>query len=144
MTMASGSPEVRPATPADLDDVARIQALAPEASQWAPATYLQHLFLVAVCENRVAGFAVARAVAPGENEILNLAVSPGFRRRGVASGLLRAILTTLSGAFFLEVRESNTAAVKLYHSLCFHEVGRRKGYYGDPPEAAIVLKFYSC
>ena len=144
MTTVSGSPEVRPATPADLGDVARIQALAPEASQWAPATYLQHLFLVAVYENSVVGFAVARAVAPGENEILNLAVSPEFRRRGVASGLLRVVLTALSGTFFLEVRQSNTAAMRLYYSFGFQEVGRRKGYYENPSEAAIVLKFYSC
>jgi [ribosomal protein S18]-alanine N-acetyltransferase len=93
----------------------------------------------------VAGFIVVREIfAAGKNEqsereILNLAVAPAFRRRGIATLLLRNELRS-NAIYFLEVRESNSAARKLYSLLGFVEVGRRKQYYRNPTETAIVMQ----
>src|SRR5437868_6113279 len=116
---------VRTATTADLDAVAAIQAAAPEAAQWNPADYLDHGFLIAVREKTVAGFLVFRQSAPDEREILNLAVSPEFRRQNVGRSLFAAGNKGFSGSVFLEVRESNVAAQEFYKSLGFKVISRR-------------------
>jgi ribosomal-protein-alanine N-acetyltransferase len=127
-----------------LAEVALIQAASPEASHWAPADYLPYDFRVAVCKTRVAGFLVSRVLSEGETELLNLAVAPEFRRRGVARKLVESLLADSPGVVYLEVRESNWAARKFYHQMGFQEVSLRSGYYQAPPEAAIVMKFHSC
>jgi len=65
------------------------------------------------------------------------------RRKGVGTGLVRALIACRKGAIFLEVRESNQIARKFYKSLGFQEVGLRLEYYYSPPESGIVMKFYS-
>lgn len=125
-------------------EIAAIQAAAPEAAQWDVFQYMQYDVRVAICQNRVAGFLVWRPVAEKENEILNVAVAPAFRRLGIAQQLINSLLKETAGDVFLEVRESNTAAQNLYKSLNFQYVGRRPEYYEFPPEAAIVMKFHSC
>jgi ribosomal-protein-alanine N-acetyltransferase len=137
-------PAIRAGGAADLEAVSAVQAASPEAAQWDVAGYLGYDFRVAVCENRVAGFLVCRAAGADEYEILNLAVAPEFRRGGVARALLRSLLKTVSGSVFLEVRASNQAAIDLYKSLSFEEVGRRPEYYRSPSDSAIVMKFHSC
>lgn len=98
---------------------------------------------VAECDGAVAGYVVTRAMAD-EGEILNLAVAADQRRRGVGRRLAGTALEQLaaSGArtVYLEVRESNAAARRLYGSLGFAEVGRRQGYYRRPTEAALILR----
>lgn len=128
----------------DLDTVAAIQQSSPGAALWNVADYLEQHFLVAVEGNRVVGFLVARTLASDEREILNLAVAPDFRRKGVARALLDSALEGFRGAVFLEVRESNETAKKFYKSLGFKELSKRKKYYDSPPETAIVMKFHSC
>jgi [ribosomal protein S18]-alanine N-acetyltransferase len=128
----------------DLPAISAIQAAAPEAAQWEPDEYLNHELWVAVREGWVVGFLVGRTLAAGEWEILNLAVAPEFRRRGVGRALLGGLLRDLRGAIFLEVRASNSAARLFYKSLGFQEVGSRPQYYGNPSESAIVMKFHSC
>jgi ribosomal-protein-alanine N-acetyltransferase len=128
----------------DLAVVARIQESSPEASQWEPRDYLAHDFAVAVCDDRVAGFAVARRVANAESEILNLAVDPAFRRRGIGRMLVDEIRLRHPGDIFLEVRESNQAARGFYERLGFQMVTVRPGYYERSREGAIVMKFHSC
>jgi ribosomal-protein-alanine N-acetyltransferase len=135
---------IRRGGPSDLEAVAAIQYCCPEAAQWDPRDYLAHDFWVAAREDRVAGFLVLRRTAPDEGEILNLAVSPDFRRQRVASRLMETALQNFAGAFYLEVRESNEAAIKFYKSLGFQELSRRPQYYQSPPETAIVMKFHSC
>src|SRR5213080_2264109 len=103
-------PTIRAGDAADLPAVAAIQQASPEAAQWNVAEYLDREFLVAMVGNSVAGFLVCRTVAPGEREILNLAVAPDFRRNGIGRALARASLAQFQGAVFLEVRESNAAA----------------------------------
>lgn len=99
--------------------------------------------LVAVSGADVAGYIVARAVAD-EGEILNLAVSERFQRRGVGRALALAALSTLGArgakTVYLEVRESNGAARRLYQGLGFEILARRGKYYRRPEEAALVLK----
>ena len=133
---------VRPATTEDLAAIAAIQSRSPEASQWDPPSYLIHDCLVAQ-ETRVLGFLVARRTAPDEREILNVAVDPGERRKGIARALLEAELGRGGNHWFLEVRESNSCAIKVYQSVGFRAVARREAYYSNPPEAAIVMKFDS-
>jgi [ribosomal protein S18]-alanine N-acetyltransferase len=135
---------IRRGAPADLAEVAAIQAASPEAPQWNAADYLQYDLLVAICGTQVRGFIAFRTPVASEREILNLAVAPGFRRQGIARDLWKSLLQGFSGTIFLEVRETNQAARNLYYSLGFEEHSRRPGYYSSPPEAAIVMKFHSC
>jgi len=135
---------IRPAAESDLEDIWSIQSHAGQAAQWNPADYLSLLCVVAVVSGSTAGFAVARSTAPGELEILNVAVDPPFRRRGVARKLIQEVFAGHRGNVFLEVRQSNVAARKLYHSLGFETIAIRKDYYSDSGEPAIVMKFHSC
>lgn len=128
----------------DLEAVAAIQDASPEAAHWRVEDYLEHDFRVAVSAGAAAGFLVSRTLTAGEYEILNLAVASEFRRQGVARELLAAFLENVEGAVYLEVRESNGAAINLYKSMGFKEVAVRKEYYEFPPERGIVLKFHSC
>lgn len=135
--------EIRAATTADLESIAAIQNLAPDASHWEPSDYLHNDCLIATGGGRVIGFLLARQIAPGEREILNLAVAPAERRCGVARKLLDAELARQKGAWFLEVRESNAAALGLYQRFGFQQVGIREAYYRDPLESGIVMRFFS-
>ena len=81
-----------------------------------------------------------------EAHIATVAVEEGYRRRGIASKLICAALTDLGekGAIraTLEVREGNKAAQELYRGFGFEFVGRRKGYYKDSGEDAILLTLH--
>lgn len=127
---------IRPAGPEDLPAIAAIQAASPEASQWKPEDYLGYACWVA--DN--AAFIVTRQLAPGEHEILNLAVAPDARRTGLARALLTHVLAT-PGDWYLEVRASNTAAIRLYESTGFLAFGTRPGYYTSSSETAIVMRY---
>ncbi len=92
---------------------------------------------------RLAGYIFARVIA-GEAEILNIAVLPEFRRGGLGSDLLSAALAGLrargAASVFLEVRESNEEAKRLYGGRGFRPVGVRTDYYRKPRESALVLR----
>ncbi|SPE22363.1 GCN5-related N-acetyltransferase [Candidatus Sulfopaludibacter sp. SbA3] len=137
-------PVIRRVEAGDFAEIAAIQAASPEAAQWGAESYALYDVWVALCGNRVAGFLAARSIDAGECELLNLAVSPDFRRQGVARALIQALTRGYQRTIFLEVRESNEAARKLYKSMGFQEIGTRPAYYDFPPEAAIVMKFHSC
>jgi ribosomal-protein-alanine N-acetyltransferase len=134
---------VRRATAEDLAAIAAIQETSPEASQWEPASYLDYECSVATSGARVLGFLVVRQIAADEREILNLAVDPAERRRGVARKLLETELRRTKTQWYLEVRASNSSAIKLYESAGFRETGRRKSYYTNPVEPGIVMMFDS-
>ena len=142
-TLKARNVKIRPARLADLAVIAAIQAASPEAAQWNPADYLKHHCRVCEVKGCVAGFLVTREVGPGEREILNLAVDPAERRTGIARGLLANALESAKGAWFLEVRASNAAAIRLYESAGFHHAGRRPEYYYEPAEDGIVMRFVS-
>ena len=134
---------VRGATADDLAAIAAIQEASPEASQWDPASYLDYECSVATSNGRVLGFLVVRQIAPDEREILNLAVDPAERRRGVARTLLESELRRAKNQWFLEVRASNSSAIMLYENAGFRKAGRRESYYSNPAEPGIVMKFDS-
>ena len=81
--------------------------------------------------------------APGEGQILNLAVFPEARRRGIAKGLVARVISEAqargSESLSLEVRVSNTPAIRLYQSFGFSVAGTRKGFYRHPVEDALVM-----
>lgn len=142
----AASPEirVRKGRAEDLDAIAEIQAGSPEAARWNPGEYLEHDLRVAEVGGQVAGFLVSRPVAEEEGEILNVAVAPAFRQRGVGRALVENLLQAGPGELFLEVRESNGAARSFYEALGFKWVGRRPRYYDCPSEDAVVMNFRSC
>ncbi len=79
----------------------------------------------------------------GDCEIANIAVSPEFRRMHIADALLTAFFDLAKKRFcscaFLEVRESNGSAKALYIKNGFAEYGKRKNYYTNPREDAILM-----
>jgi ribosomal-protein-alanine N-acetyltransferase len=93
-------------------------------------------------DNRVVGYANFYLVK-GEVQVLNIAVAPAARKRGYATGLMQYAIVVLRerGAeeFFLEVRESNLDAINIYRKLGFRKIGRRKKYYTETNEDAIVM-----
>lgn len=101
------------------------------------------LWLVAVEDGRVAGYVGSQTVMD-ETDMMNIAVHPDFRRRGLAEQLVLALVEALKGqgsrCLMLEVRESNAPARKLYEKLGFSQVGRRPNYYRNPKEAAHILR----
>jgi len=132
---------VRSGTVEDVDHVRQIQHIALPSSRWDPEHYLQHEFYVASCDGRVAGFIVARNTAPDEREILNVGVLPEYRRLGLGERMLRQLVHSgRPGEVFLEVRESNHEARRLYERIGFISVGRRPNYYEDPPETAVIMR----
>ena len=88
-------------------------------------------------------FLVANHLGP-EWELENVVVESTFRRKGVGTRLLNEWLTrarsTNSESVFLEVRESNQAAQALYLKWGFEQSGRRREYYSNPPEDAILYR----
>lgn len=141
---------LRPAVEGDLREVVRIEK-ACFADPWTEESFRRLLdgqpaiFLAAVIppDSAIAGYAIAFSV--GEDaEVLNVAVDPSFRGKGLAGRMLDAVLTELSArgarTAFLEVRESNGAARALYGSRGFTEIGRRHRYYRRPVEDALVMR----
>lgn len=94
-------------------------------------------------DERVVGFLIFRTTQP-DTEILNIAVDPSIVRRKVATRMLLHLLALLAPLdvrnVFLEVRPSNDPARDLYLKEGFIEVGRRKGYYNNPLEDALLMK----
>jgi ribosomal-protein-alanine N-acetyltransferase len=133
---------IRAALPGDISAIGAIQNESPEASAWPPESYLTYDCRVALVDGRIAGFLVTRGTAPGESEILNLAVGRQYRRRGIARRLLGEALQA-GGAWYLEVRESNAPAIALYRQAGFAVAGVRPGYYPDSSESGIVMKLRS-
>jgi [ribosomal protein S18]-alanine N-acetyltransferase len=139
---------IRLAVPADAAAFVAIERRC-FSDPWSEASFREALgspwtFALAAQGSRgVAGYLIAREVA-GTGEVLNLAVAPESRRRGLGGALLRAGLTTLRHRrvteVFLEVRESNRSAQALYASHGFRPVGQRAAYYRNPREDALVLR----
>lgn len=132
----------------DLPEIEQILRMSPEAAAWSMEAladaWSQHApyFFVARHERGIAGFISGRKTAD-QAEILNLAVHPDFRKRGIGNTLVGKLVHTFArqsvAQVFLEVRESNAPAISFYKALGFHQIGHRPGYYENPTEAALVL-----
>jgi [ribosomal protein S18]-alanine N-acetyltransferase len=152
-------PDVRiePMRAADLDEVLQIERVSFR-TPWSRQAFLHELE-----RNRVAALWVARDEPPGrvagsapvvgylcvwvvadEVHVTNLAVDPARRGEGIGRFLLAMLLAhhRARGArrAFLEVRPGNVEARRLYQGLGFYEVGRRRGYYVDTGEDALLLE----
>ena len=98
--------------------------------------------VVAEEEGRLIGCVVYHNIV-GDVDITNVQVKEAFRGRGIATALMKAAIDkagSIGGKrFTLEVRESNRAAIALYESLGFTTEGRRRGFYSDPTEDALIM-----
>jgi ribosomal-protein-alanine N-acetyltransferase len=142
-------PAIRRATVNDIPAIRNIEQQAASAAHWPAQEYAKMvssgLVLVAEQEGELCGFACAKSVA-GEWELENVVVAPPFQRQGVADSLVRSLLNEVLQAggaskVVLEVRESNLPARRLYEKHGFRETGRRRNYYQNPSENAIL---YEC
>ena len=115
---------------------------------WSEKSFLESmerddtLFLVALDREEVAGYLGCYCVA-GEGEITNVAVKSSYRRQGVGGKLLETLYEEAKALhtqeFFLEVRESNEAAIGLYSRQGFVKEGVRKIFYEQPVENAVIM-----
>jgi ribosomal-protein-alanine N-acetyltransferase len=136
---------IRSATLNDVPAIFAIERSAPSAAHWTSEQYTKLLgsgiVLVAEEAGQISGFVCAKPVA-GEWEIENVVVAAQLLRRGIADRLLQELIQRAesepAAAILLEVRESNLPARRLYEKRGFREVGRRRTYYKDPPEDAIL------
>lgn len=114
-----------------------------ESSVASELTNALSLWLVAEEDGRVAGYIGSQTVCE-ESDMMNVAVHPDFRRRGIGEALVKALETELrargSHCLTLEVRTSNAPAIALYEKLGFSQAGLRKNYYRDPKEDALILR----
>lgn len=139
--------QVRPVISEDIEGILFIQGQCPEIAQWSMWDYdrVAHGEMAGwICEDKaqVLGFLVARRIA-GDLEILNFAVRPADRRRGIGQALLGASLewgkSFGAAEAMLEVRASNLAALRFYERNHFEVTGRRPRYYTSPIEDALLL-----
>lgn len=155
---------LRSATSADIPLMMELERACPTAAHWTKERYRQavcpatgdpkRLVLVAEAATTpeamgrgdsggIQGFLVARHLA-SEWELENIVVAAAARRKELGRQLIEALLGHAreadSEAVFLEVRESNTAARRLYEKAGFQQMGRRKSYYANPAEDAILYR----
>lgn len=132
------------------EDVGAVVAIETEAfsSPWRRETFLELIdrptaeLLVMVHGDEVVGYAVLWCILD-QGEIANIAISSHMRGRGLGRQLLAEVLDVGRArgveTVFLEVRDSNAAALALYQSFGFTQVGQRRGYYERPREDARIL-----
>jgi ribosomal-protein-alanine N-acetyltransferase len=138
---------IRKMTGRDLDEIMLIE-LESFTLPWSRQSYENELsnryatYMVADHEGVVAAYGGMWVVAD-EAHITNVAVAPRYRRQGMGTKVLQALLNTAGqkrvSRIFLEVRVSNDAAFKLYSGQGFAPTGVRKQYYSDNDEDAIVM-----
>jgi len=141
---------IRRATAADIPDLMTLERHAPAAAHWSTEQYEiafsgkpPYRVLLILEEAGLQAFIAGRTLDK-EWEIENIIVAEPVRRRGLGARLLGEFLDLArargADAVFLEVRESNLAARRLYEKWAFVESGRRKLYYREPEEDAIVYQ----
>ncbi len=144
--------KIRQFSTEDVGSILAIQVRCPAASSWLDSDYVRlagtpgGIILVAELETmdppKILGFAAFRRVID-EADLGNIAVDPAHQRQGIGRALLyearRRLLAAGAKRLFLEVRESNHSALQLYYSLGFGLQARRKEYYREPVEDALIL-----
>ncbi|MGA8871179.1 MAG: ribosomal protein S18-alanine N-acetyltransferase [Candidatus Acidiferrales bacterium] len=138
---------IRPIESRDINTILAIQQASPEVAQWTARDYARVVEgemagWVAEENGGVAGFLTARRAA-SDLEILNFAVRLDVRRRGLGTSLLREAIAWAASFHaenaFLEVRTSNSPALRFYERYGFRLAGRRPRYYAAPVEDALLL-----
>lgn len=139
-------PLVRPIEKKDIENVAKCErAIFSDASSQAAIETLFDMGasgVLAETNGEICGYAYC-ADAAGDAELLRIAVMPDFRRRGTGALLLSEMHAALKekgiARVFLEVRESNVSARALYMSFGYREDGKRRNFYSDPKEDAVLM-----
>ncbi|MCU1323808.1 MAG: GCN5-related N-acetyltransferase [Acidobacteriaceae bacterium] len=146
---------IRAAGVGDLAGVLALERSAAEAPHWAEGEYraalegggVRRCLLVAEIDKRLVGFAVGKVVSLGDEvvgELESVAVAREARRQGAGRALCEAVLEWCrgmgAGEVELEVRVGSAGAVRLYEGLGFVATGRRRGYYREPVEDALLMR----
>ena len=137
--------EIRRLTYADLPQVVAIERRA-FTTPWSLAMFVLELSkpsgvcLAAEIENELVGYLVCSRYDTVLH-VMNVAVDPDRRRRGIASAMIAALLERVGpdAQLTLEVRRSNTGAIALYERFAFKAVGERRRYYADNGEDAVIM-----
>jgi [ribosomal protein S18]-alanine N-acetyltransferase len=119
-------------------------------SHWSLESYREELgrsdsvFMVALAENKILGFIVMRLLITEEAEIYNFAVSRDLQNRGIGQRLFsQAVEAAMQkrkiNRIWLEVRESNLTAINFYLKNGFQPAGKRKNFYTNPAENAVLM-----
>jgi [ribosomal protein S18]-alanine N-acetyltransferase len=145
----SAEGKIRQLRAEDAPALVSIAAAAPGAAEWSAESYEELsrsgecLSFVHESEGEVTGFILGRWFAD-EAEVLNLAVRPEKRRKGIGGGLLQAALEELwkvgVARIYLEVREANGEARGFYQKHGFTVTAVRPKYYREPDEAAVLME----
>ena len=140
--------EIKPYMDALLGDIVKIEresfSTPWSADSLRQAGQMENSIFLTVTEKETAvGFGCILLVA-GEGELVDIAVSPAYRKLGLGQMLMTALLTEAANReteqVFLEVRQSNTPARTLYEKNGFTAIGLRKKYYKDPEEDAVLMQ----
>lgn len=141
--------KIREMMPADLEQVHFMENLC-HSTPWSLNSFKYELgnndaiLKVAFSGNRILGYICVRTILD-MTHLLNITVLPEFRRKGVGSMLLRNIVDELKrikpGTLLtLEVRQSNTEAIRLYEKFGFKATGTRRNYFQDPQDDALIME----
>src|SRR5487761_1113541 len=148
--LLDAAPEIgiRPMTEADVAEVFAVER-ASYQFPWSEGSFRDCRRVGYVCRgpargSRIVGYGVM-SVGAGEAHVLNLCVADNYRCRGLGRRMLGYLLERGAAAgmseAFLEVRPSNTPAIRLYQAIGFEQVGMRRGYYqavGGREDAAVL------
>jgi ribosomal-protein-alanine N-acetyltransferase len=152
-------PKIRQFQPSDLDDICNIERLSFPHPWSESEFYLSYQrepqgFLVAIINGKIIGYVIAEVVSSlgpkkfrlrRRGHLLNVAVHPDFRRKGIGKTLVNTIDSYLqekgSEDIFLEVRASNSIAKNFYLSMGFEEKGRKHRYYLTEDALVMVKEF---
>ncbi|MBU3195082.1 ribosomal protein S18-alanine N-acetyltransferase [Clostridium algidicarnis] len=139
--------KIFPMTYEDIDDVLAISFLSFPIS-WSRESFLTEIennfsyYVVAKSDDVIVGFGGTWIIID-ESHITNIAVHPRFRGLGIGELILKSLIDLGKPHFIssmtLEVRASNVVAISLYNKFGFKEEGRRKRYYEDNGEDALIL-----
>jgi ribosomal-protein-alanine N-acetyltransferase len=134
--------------PSDLEAVSAIET-ASFSAPWSAGSIIAEIgrpgsiTRVAAAGDQIAGYVIARHLLD-EGQLLDMAVHPEQRRRGIAGALMEELVRTLRQqgcrVLYLEVRATNIAALRLYEKSGFAAISRRKDYYKHPVEDALIMK----
>lgn len=147
MTESENKYIVRPLLPSEAEFAAKCEQEALGSEAWSADGIRETMsrngyYFAAFFGEHFAGHGGFTAVVD-EGYITNIAVSEQFRRRGIASEITEALIMKAKemklSFLTLEVRESNSAAIGLYEKFGFQTVGRRKGFYSEPKEDAVLM-----
>ena len=131
----------------DADEIAAIEEMTfampwSRKDFWAEAVNENAIYIVGLIENKVVAYAGAW-ISFEEAQVTNVAVHPDYRRQGIGAELFAKLIDEVKKinvtAITLEVRPSNESAIKLYEKFGLKSVGRRKGYYIDNNEDALIM-----